>query len=50
MKLEISWASANAVTTRSTRLTKFGLIKLGIIILDKLAQPAVADGFNDHPL
>ena len=26
MKLEISWVSANAVTTRSTRLTKFGLI------------------------
>ena len=26
MKLEISWASANAVTTGSTRLTKSGLI------------------------
>ncbi len=26
MKLKISWASANVVTTRSTRLTKSGLI------------------------
>ena len=45
MKLEISWASANAVTTRSTRLTKFGLRQEPRIAVSEVPACAGTTGF-----